>query len=327
MKNKIDLAASPPRRIRARAVLAALLIAAGARQAQAAFDAPPVGPQAAAMGGASLAGRGDSAALFLNPAGVAGLKRPEAYFMYNRFYAGLSGVDGLGQGFATVGIPTKFGAVGIGYADLQASGLLEERVIGVTFARRWFDAFEAGVTGKYLYHRYLIGSDPSASADPVFRNGASRGAFAFDLGLSAAVAGPLTAGLAVRNINRPDVGLESEDRIPREVQAGLSYAVESWGLKLTADCLYRDADTGSLRGRSVPGIGLEKALDGDRVKFRVGATPDQFSGGAGIQFDRLGFDYAFILSRNLLADNAGTHMIGIRYRFGGDAAPSSTGVH
>ncbi|MDD5304105.1 MAG: hypothetical protein PHS14_13470, partial [Elusimicrobia bacterium] len=107
----------------------------------------------------------------------------------------------------------------------------------------------------------------------------------------------------------------------------LAYDIKDWGLKLTADYLYRDSSSGSLRERSVPGVGLEKALDGDRVKFRVGVTPDQFSGGAGIQFDRLGFDYAFILSRNLLTDNAGTHMIGIRYRFGGDAAPSSTGVH
>ena len=243
--------------------------------------------------------------------------------MYNRFHAGLSGVDAMGQGFAAVGIPLKHGALAIGYADFLASGLLEERVVGVTFARRWLDAFEAGVTGKYLHHRYVIGSDPSAAADPVFRNGASRGALALDLGLSAAVAGPLTAGLAMRNINRPDVGLESEDRVPREIQTSLSYDIKDWGLKLTADYLYRDADSGSLRERSVPGVGLEKALDEGRVKFRLGVTPDRLSGGGGVQFDRVGFDYAFILSRNLLADNAGTHMIGIRYRFGGGAPSSS----
>ena len=306
-----------------RAVLAALLIAAAAPRARASFDSASVSAQASAMGGAGLSGRGDSASLFLNPAGVAGLARPEAYFMYNRYYAGLSGVGNLGQGFASVGVPTKFGALALGYTDLQASGLLAERVVGVTFARRWFDAFEAGVTGKYLHHRYLIGSDPAASADPVFRNGASRGALALDLGLSAAVAGPLTAGLAVRNINRPDVGLESEDRGPREIQSSLSYDIKDWGLKLTADYLYRDADSGSLQERSVPGVGLEKTLDEGRVKFRLGVTPDQLSGGGGVQFDRVGFDYAFILSRNLLADNAGTHMIGIRYRFG-DGSPSSS---
>lgn len=320
---RIDSSPSAHRRIGARALLSAVLIAAAARGAHAAFDSPPVGARAAAMSGAGLATPGDSAALFLNPAGVAGLERPEAYFMYNRLYAGLSGVDGLSQGFAAVGIPTKLGALGVGFGHFQASGLLEERVVGVAFARRWFDAFEAGVTGKYLYHRYMTGSDPAASADPVFRDGAARGALTFDLGLRAAVSSSLTAGLALRNINRPDVGLAGADPIPREVQTSLSYAVKNWGLTLTADYLYRDAGSGSRRERGVPGVGLEKALGGDLVKFRVGATPGQFSGGAGIQLDRLGFDYAFIISRDLPSDNAGTHRIGVRYRFGGAAPPTA----
>ncbi len=306
-----------------RALLCAGLVAGGARHARAAFDFAPTGAQAAAMGGSVLAGTGDSASLFLNPAGTAGLSRPEAYFMYNRYFAGLSGVEALGQGFASVGVPTKLGVLSAGYADLRAAGLLEERVVAVSFARRWFGFLDAGVTGKHLHHKYLIASDPAASADPVFRDGSSRGAFALDFGAGAVVAGPLSAALAVRNVNRPDVGLATEDRVPREYQAGLAYAVESWRLKLTADFLYRDSDSGSLKERSVPSVGLEKSLEGDRVKFRLGASPDQLSAGGGVQFDRFGFDYAFILSRNLLANNAGTHMIGIRYRFG-DSAPAST---
>ena len=163
MNKRIDFFSFAPVRSWTRAALSALLLAAGARSARAAFDLPTVGAQAAAMGGASLANRADSAALFLNPAGGAGLQRTEAYFLYNRLYAGLPGVDKLGQSFAAVGVPTKLGVLGVGYSDFQASGLLEERLIGVAFARRWFDAFEAGVTAKYLYHRYMTGSDPSAS--------------------------------------------------------------------------------------------------------------------------------------------------------------------
>lgn len=308
-----------------RVVFAAVLLAAAAGGARAAFDFAPAGANSASMGGSILAGRGDSASMFLNPAGVAGLASPEAYFMYDKFYAGLGGVDGIGQGLATVGVPTKAGVLGVGFTDLHASGLLSERVIGVTFARRWFDVFDAGVTGKYLHHRYLIGSDAAASADPVFRDGTSRGALSLDFGFAARVAGPLTAALAVRNVNRPDVGLATEDRVPREYQAGLSYDVEAWRLKLTADYLLRDAGSGALRERSVPSFGLEKAFEGDRVKLRVGATPDQFSAGGGLQLGRLGFDYAFVLSRNLMSDNAGTHMIGVRYRFG-DAAPAASRV-
>jgi hypothetical protein len=309
-----------------RAVLAAAFLAAAAGSARAAFDFAPAGANSAAMGGSILAARGDSAAMFLNPAGLSGLGSSEAYFMYDKFYAGLGGVDGIGQGLATVAVPTKAGTLGVGFTDLRASGLLEERVIGVSFARRWFDGFDAGVTGKYLHHRYLIGSDAAAAADPVFRDGASRGAISLDFGLAARVAGPLTAALAVRNVNRPDVGLATEDRIPREYQAGLSYDVEAWRLKLTADYLLREAGSGSLRERGVPSVGLEKTLEEGRVKLRLGATPDQFSAGGGLQLGRLGFDYAFVLSRNLMSDNAGTHMIGVRYRFGG-GEPSSARDH
>ncbi len=275
------------------------------------------------MSGASLGRQGDSAALFLNAAGVAGLKSREGYFMYNRLYAGLSGVETLDKGFAAFGFPTKLGSLAVGYGHFRASGLLEERVIGVSFARRCFDFVDFGVTGKYLYHRYMIGDDPAFSNDPVFSNGTARGAFAIDAGVSAVVAGPLRAGFAVRNINAPDVGLSSVDRARREFQAGLSYVFEAPKLRLTADYVYRDVDSGSLTERGIPSAGLEKSLAGDLVKFRIGATPDQFSAGVGFQFDHLGVDYAFVLNRKLIADNAGTHMIAVRYQFGA-AGSSST---
>jgi hypothetical protein len=293
------------------------------RCAQAAIGDGAVSAQSAAMGGASLANMGDSAALFLNPAAGAGLANPEAYFMYNQLYAGLSGVGSLGQGFAAFGVPTKIGAVGVGLSDFQASGLLDQKVIGVTFSRRLFGAVDFGLTGKYLHQSYLIGSDPSAASDPVFSNGTARGAFALDAGLIAHVTNDLHVGLAVRNINQPDMGLASVDRVPREIQAGLAYDLKADALRLTADYTYTSAQAGTLTDRSLPGIGLEKGLVNDRVKFRVGLTLEQISAGVGIQFGPVAFDYTFLLSRTILANNAGTHMVGIRYRFG-DAAQSAS---
>jgi hypothetical protein len=300
-----------------RVAAAALLIAAAARDSHAAFEEPAMTPQAAAMGGSSLAGQGDPATLFLNPAATAGLIHPEAYMMYNQLYAGLNGVGSIGQGFGAFGIPTKAGTFGIGFSDFQASGLLEDRVVGVSFARRWFDAIDVGITGKYLYQRYLVGSDPLAAADPVFNNGTSRGAFAADVGLSVPVSDALKVGLAVRNLNQPNLGLASQDPAARQVQAGVSYDIKPYALLLTADYTYTAAQAGTLSQRSEPGIGLEKGFEDQRVKFRVGATLDQFSAGIGIQMGPIGFDYTFLISRTLPANNAGTHMVGFRYRFGG----------
>lgn len=300
-----------------RAALAAVLMAANVEIVSAAFDAHPVSAQASAMGGSSLAGQGDPASMFLNAAGVAGLKSPETYLMYNKPYAGLSGVGGIGQGFVALGLPTKIGVLGLGLSDYLVSDLLGERVIGVTLARRWYDTVQTGLTLKYLHHRYMTGSDPLAANDPVFRNGKSRGAPAFDIGVSAFVTKALSAGLSVRNINQPNLGLSTEDRVPREIQTGLAYSVVPWALRATADYTYRAIESGTLHQRSQFGVGIEKSLQEGRVLFRVGATLDRFSGGMGVHVGKLGLDYSFALSRNLISNNAGTHQVGIRYRFGG----------
>jgi len=143
-----------------------------------------------------------------------------------------------------------------------------------------------------------------------------------DAGLIVPVSDVFHVGLAVRNINQPDVGLAVADRVPRQVQAGLRYDLKPYDLRLTADYAYSAAPAGTLSYNSHPGVGLEKGFEDGRLKIRVGLTPDEFSAGIGLQFGCLGFDYAFLLSRTLLANSAGTQMVGIRYRFG-DAAASA----
>jgi hypothetical protein len=307
-----------------RAVGIASFLLVGATDARASFDTIAMSAQAAAMGGASLNNHADSAALFLNPAESAALARPEAYMAYDRLYAGLNGVGAIGQGFLALGVPTRVGTLGVGVSDFQASGLLNERVVGLSWSRRWFGAFDAGVTAKYLHHSYQIGGDALAAADPVFKNGTSRGAFALDLGVGVPISPSLRLGLAVRNLNQPDVGLATTDRVAREVQAGLSYDFDpAWELRGTADYTYKAVPSGTLPDRSTPALGLEKGFVDGRVKFRVGVTMDQFSAGVGIAFGPATFDYAFILNRNLVSNNAGTQQVGIRYRFG-DASKSAS---
>ena len=299
----------------ARLLVGALLLFA-ASCAQAAFQYPQLGVRSSGMAGASLPAQADIAAIFQNPAGISGLERSEAYLMYSKLYAGQPGIDAIGQSFLTIGAPTRYGAVGVGLSDFKAAGLLNERVLGVSFSRPLTANVHAGVTAKYLYHKYAPGSDQSAGGDPVFANGTSRGAAAFDAGVIASLSKSLKAGFSARNINAPDVGLGSEDRVPREYQLGLSYDKADWRLKTTADIVYRDSHLGTLRERTAPSIGFERAFSDERVKFRAGIGFDQFSGGVGIQFDRFGVDYAFILARNLISSNVGSHLIGIRYRFG-----------
>ncbi|HVE14078.1 MAG TPA: hypothetical protein VNI01_11830 [Elusimicrobiota bacterium] len=285
--------------------------------ARAAFQETLESPRSAAMGGASLASRDDSTAMFLNPAAVARLKGGDLYFMYERFYAGLDGVGSLGQGFVSAAAPTRWGTLGLGFGDFRASGLLDEKTLSLTFARTVAGPLDLGVSLKRLSHSYLIGGDPLAAADPTFQNGASRSGVGLDGGLLLWLAPSFALGLALRNLNRPDLGLGVQDKVPRELQAGLAWDLPDSGLRLTADVTRREGVVGAALERCVPAMGVEKSFDEGRLRLRLGASSLQFSAGFGVQAGRFGIDYALVINRALAAGNAGTHLLGIRYGFGG----------
>ena len=255
--------------------------------------------------------------MFVNPAATSGLKHGEAYFGYTQMFAGLNGVGSIGQGLLTAGFPTPFGTLSLGVADFKADSLLEERILGFSFSRR-IGAIDAGVTAKYLYHRYLIGGDALAAADPTFQQGASRGALSLDGGFIASLGDSWKVAMAVRNINQPDVGVSAVDRVPRQIQGGVAYEIHSWQTRLTADLIYQANAAGDFNSKMIPSIGLEKRYES--VRFRAGATPTQFSAGIGVDWGNFGFDYAFVMTRGLTGDNLGSHSVGLRYRFGGGLA-------
>ncbi len=300
---------------------AVLLLLGAAGPAAAAFQDLPVSPQAAAMGGSALAAR-DSTALFSNPAELGLVSSPDVYFMYDQMYAGLSGVGAIGQGLLSATAPTRLGVFTAGVGTLMAQGLENEREIAFSYARR-AGALSWGLTAKQLYLGYSIGGDPGAAADPVFANGTSRTAAAFDAGLAYQASGPLTLGLVVRNINEPDMGLASVDRVPRQIQASALYALPRAGLRLAADFLYSDQTWGTLGDRVIPSVGLEKAFYRGRAAFRLGVTSLGLCAGAGIRLGSLGLDYAVLFQRELMGGNFGTQMIGLRYYFGGASRPEA----
>lgn len=304
--------------MRKRSFVLALLLAASAAgsPAPAAFQQPLVSPRAAALSDASLPGKGDSTSLFVNPAGLASLEGSDAYFTYNQLYAGMQGTGSMSDGFMTFAAPTKFGSVAAGVGTFRAAGLLTERTIAVGWARS-LGKLDFGVAGKSLYHSYSVGSDPAAAADPVFSHGSGRGAFSLDLGAIYHAAPALDFGLAVRNVNSPDVGLASLDRVPREIQGAAAYEWRRLGLRLTGDLVYRDAGWGTAQDKLTPGVGLEKWLAGGRAAFRVGLSSLGASAGVGLRLGRLEFDYALVVKRNLMSGSYGTHLVGLRWRFGG----------
>ena len=291
--------------------------------ADAAFQNPIQSPESAALGGASLTASHDSSSLFVNPAQLAGMRQSDFYFMYDQMYAGLEGVGSIGQGFLSGGLPTRFGTFAIGMGMFRAAGLMEERTLSLAYGKTLSERVDFGVVAKQLYHNYLINGDALAQQDPIFANGHSNSGFAFDLGVVGHVTPRFNLGLAIRNINRPDVGLATEDRVPREIQGGASYEFPKRHIRLTGDLTYRDNDAGQLRDHLTPAIGIEKSLENDKFVFRLGATPESFSAGFGLRWGNIGLDYALVLNRNLIEGNMGTHQLGLRIRFGGPKAAAA----
>ena len=297
---------------------AALLLLLVPPSVRASFQAAPESPRTVSLARASAVFPNEAASLFLNSAGLAALKSGEVSFMYDKGHAGMAGV-GLSRGYVAAAYPLSFATLGVGFGTFRASGLKDERTIALGAARSLGERFEAGVTLKHLSHGYALGSDPRDTRDPVFRAGTSKSAVAFDAGLTALLHGPLKGGVALRNLNQPDVGLTTEDRVPREVAAGLGLDFPERSFRLVGEAALRDEEFGHDEDRVLVSVGLEKGL-GERFTMRFGASQLELTGGFGVRFGRARFDYGLVLIRNLLADSMGSHRIGVSLEFGAPKA-------
>ncbi len=299
--------------------LAAFLFFLGsAAPSQAAFQEPILSPRSAALGNISVAAADDSAGIFLNPAGIARLPRPECYFMRSGLYAGLDGIGEIGTNLIAAGVPTRWGSFGLGYGSFRASGLMEERTMAFTVARKLPLGVQLGVSANWLQHSFSPQGEDSE--DPVFRGGTSRSALGLDFGAVYPIAPGFDVGFSVKNFNRPDVGLASEDRVARQWRAAVAFPVGGRVLTVTTELAVRGATYPGGARRVLPTVGLQKRISGvwdAEVLFRIGVNPDEITSGFGIQKGRMGVDYALVLNRNLLGGSVGSHLIGVRLLFGG----------
>lgn len=291
-----------------------LVLISGVAPAQASFNVRHNSARSAALGNSFMGASNESAAIFTNPAGIAQLKTGEVSFLYGKPYAGMEGVN-MALGHAALALPSKFGHFGVGYAGFQAPGLLQERTLVASYGTSLFNKAQVGLTMKQLSLSYMAGGDALAANDDVFKNGMGKSALTFDVGVMAPVGKYLKAGLAVRNLTEPDMGLASEDKVAREIQGGLSLEMAGRGLKISGDMALR-ADDAVGKTEPIPFMGLEKMLYKNTMALRVGANTYEYTGGFGLKIGAVGFDYAMVFSRNLLDDNMGSHKLGMTYHFG-----------
>ncbi len=305
---------------------------------EAAFKDSGWGTRPAGMGGAFVAIADDSNAPLWNPAGIDQIKRYEASFMYARLFTGLKLYAGedtttLGLNYFSFIFPTqRMGTFGFSWANFNSTGLYKENTFSLSYGRKINDFAPhlvpivfLGLNLKYLSHGYSL--DDRTVDDPVFKDGDSAGAIAVDFGalIKPQKDSPISIGLSLKNINQPDVGLDSsdyklKDKVPLEVKAGVAYRGNGYrmfnflnieGFTPALDFTYRDEDLNYH-------LGMETRFS-PVFTFRMGYNLQEITMGMGLnhlmgEVFGLQFDYAFILPLEV-EETSGTHRVSLGVHF------------
>ncbi len=288
------------------ALLLALAAAAAPPPAAASFWNVDVSPRARAMGGAGAAIADDAFAAGLNPAGLALLPapavgasyvRPFGYAFSTLIYAG--GVVPLGD---------RLGAVGVGLrrfgVEHEGVDLTTETTVTLAHGIRLYEDLHSSVragVGVNIYH--LSFGATVNELDP-----GSDTAAGLDAGLMATLRGRTRLGVAVRNLNHPQIGVDREE-IGQRLNGGIAYAPYEgvWTTfefenRLEQDVIYRG--------------GVELAGPGG-LTLRAGAVtnPGKLTGGFGYARRGLAVAYAFSTGGGVLDSS---HQFGLTFAWGGE---------
>ncbi|MBI5743575.1 MAG: conjugal transfer protein TraF [Elusimicrobia bacterium] len=286
-----------------------------AMRSYALFNDSACGARATAMGGAFTAVPGGAEAVCSNPASLVETQSPELTAAYGRLYSGLTDESKIGQGYFGFAGPVKRylqGSAGFAWNDTRLSEAYSETTFAVSYATSVYRGLGTGVTLKYLRRGYV--SDSYTAVDPVFSGGYTKSGFGADLGFFYRPRPAYALGLAVKNINKPDMGLASPDKLPVEIRAGASYALRTSLLGLDASFAGSDYTVSagaeySFQRRYALRMGLSAGNDSRR----------NLNLGVGGRFGLAQFDYSFSLPLGGISGTMGSHRLAFSFRFGAEA--------
>lgn len=288
------------RRISMKKILAAVTLAiisgsVSAGTAGFAFLQVPVGARAVAMGGAFTAVPGDPMGLYWNPATLAGMQEQMFTSTYTGYLmdmqAGFAGwVNPSGEDLVGVSVNYFYGGSFVRTSMLYPTGNGEEFStnsvsLGGTYVHKFGQSFSVGTTAKFVY----------SSIDSYTGN-----AFLVDLGAWYKPA-LISLGFVVRNagIQTKAFYLEN-DPMPTTIAAGASAEFLDDRLLVAADVSY------PFQGDFDAALGLEYSPmdmlslraggnlhDKDAADNAGGSFLDALAFGAGTNWNRFSFDYAF----------------------------------
>jgi tetratricopeptide (TPR) repeat protein len=282
----------------------------------ASFEQDQGGARVQGMGG-GFAGLADSVdAMYYNPGGLGYLKRPEVNMSYSKLYVGLDDNSNLSQNTLTGYYPLKgaqgkqIGGIGLGYETFSLNGLYSESSLGV-YAGGIVNKIGIGMGLKFMSIGY--GTDEYTALNPVFSGGTSKGNIGIDIGVITEVGKGMKAGISLKDLNTPDMGIKYEDKVKRQIIIGGSYSTEAYNV-VTDLNMDSNGDVKLLAGG-------ERYFMERRIAVRAGLgigsrKYGRFNIGAGYEGENIIFDYVFYYPLSGISDTYGTHKMTFGYKFG-----------
>lgn len=303
-----------------------LLLTFLASEAESAFtDRGGVRPMG--MGGAFVALADDASAIMFNPAGLGQIEKALIAAAYDRLYAGL-GDDALGRGFVSYIQPSQnYGAFALNLNMLHTP-LYRETTVTFGYGRPLGPIY-LGLNAKGLFASFE--ENDYTAIDPLFSDGMSSNGVALDLGMLYKLTDSVSFGLAILNVNEPNMALDedADAKVPLTLQTGL--ALKLGNTIPTIDLTYRNKKLNDERDINIH-FGMESWLADRSIALRGGINFHDMALGASYVFSRgkkveAQLDYAFryplFFKDDSISDIYGTHQFSLDVRFGGFTAAKS----
>lgn len=336
---------SPSNSLRMKFLLLALLLGVGA-PAHAAFEDIGIGPRVSGMGNGFVAVADDVHSIYYNPAGLGSLIGTEFTSSYSRLFMGLDDGSSIGQSALGYAQPLKqgnWGAFGLGWTQLELSGLYREQTIYLAYGKLvarelWGGSLLFGGALKQLSRSLSVPANPDGSTlfdRPVDNNGGqfggaqddtlskpSNSAMDADIGFLFPFKRRFAVGLQINHAMSPNVGFKGSDKLAMGQKLGFAYRGP-----LTKLTLELQRAEGAVIGKTVQTfvLGGERWIktekSGDfavRTGLGVGGSSfRQFSMGLGYRFTKLQIDYAFTIPIGGISGTTGHQRFALSFRFGG----------
>lgn len=308
-------------------LIPALLLASAA----AATTYTDPGARAMGMSGAFDALSDDGWGLWYNPAGILKSGRMLLSAEYTNLYPALDNGQ-IHYGAASYLQPfSDFVAAAAGYDYMTAEDQLNQgNIMGCLAFRPGIFPVSMGITGRYLFRDFA--QNEFTVYDPMFAQyGWEATAIGVDVGLQAELSEMVTLSAVGRNLTRPDLGLESEDRLPMEASLGAAFYPEALTPVVQVDYSFDDVSGDPDIDGS---LGLERWLGSSRrwavrAGYRMLSLGKSHSVSAGFTARYSGsipveLNYAVRLPLNDLMSTVGEHRVGLSFRLAGEPWSEAT---